>query len=112
MAGGRVSEAERAERVNAAARLLREGLAPGQAADVVAQRFGVSVRQARRYVEAAAAGPVEVPEPSVVFTVKLPESLATRVREHAHDSGATISAVVAGALTEFLARAGRGRRLR
>jgi hypothetical protein len=109
MAGGRVGGAERAERVNAAAELLASGVAPLEAARVVAQRFSVSVRQARRYVEAAAAGPVAVPETSVVFTVKLPASLAARVREHAHTSGVTISAVVARALTEFLHRAHRGR---
>ena len=49
-----------------------------------------------------------VPEASVVFTVKLPASLAARVREHARESGSTISAVVARALTEFLARGHRG----
>ena len=65
----------------------------------------VSARQARRYVDAAAAsGRVPVPEPSVVFTVKLPASLAGRVREHAHEAGLTISAVVAAALLEFLRR--------
>jgi hypothetical protein len=112
MAGGRVGDAERAERVNAAVALLASGTAPVEAAHVLAQRFSVSVRQARRYVAAAAAGPVEVPEASVVFTVKVPASLAARVRQHAHERGITISAVVARALTEFLQRAHRGRRSR
>ena len=106
---GRVGGSGRAERVNAAAELLGGGVAPVEAARIVAHRFSVSVRQARRYVEAAAAGPVAVPETSVVFTVKLPASLAARVREHAHERGVTISAVVARALTEFLQRANRGR---
>jgi hypothetical protein len=110
MAGGRVGGAEGAGRVNAAAELLESGVAPLEAARVLAQRFAVSVRQARRYVEAAAAGPVAVPEPSVVFTVKLPASLAERVREYARGSGVTISAVVARALTEFLHRARRAHR--
>jgi predicted transcriptional regulator len=48
-----------------------------------------------------------VPEPRVVFTVKLPGRLAAAVREHARASGRTISAVVAQALEEFLARARR-----
>src|SRR6266566_1636843 len=109
MAGGRVGDPQRAERVNAAAGLLGAGVSPVAAARVLAQRFSVSERQARRYVEAAAAGPVAVPETSVVFTVKLPASLAARVREHAHERGVTISAVVARALTEFLHRAYRGR---
>ena len=44
-----------------------------------------------------------VPEARVVFTVKLPASLADRVRERARQTGVTISALVAQALTEFLA---------
>lgn len=107
MAGGRVDGVEHAERVNAAAGLLAAGMAPVEAAHVVARRFSVSVRQGRRYVEAAGAGPVAVPEASVVFTVKVPASLAARVREHAHEQQVTISAAVARALTEFLQHAGR-----
>src|SRR5664280_1040441 len=112
MAGGRVGDVEHAERVSAAAGLLASGKAPLEAAHGVAQRFSVSVRQGRRYVEAAAGGPVEVPEARVVFTVKLPASLAARVREHAHEQGITISAVVARALIEFLQRAQSGQRSR
>ena len=39
------------------------------------------------------AGRVEVPEATVVFTVKLPARLAAAVREHARECGRTISAV-------------------
>ena len=75
---------------------------------MLAGRFGCSVRQARRYVDAAAArGRVMAPEATVVFTVKLPVRLATAVREHAGASGRTISAVVTQALEEFLARGRR-----
>ena len=79
-----------------------------EAARVLAARFGVSARQARRYVDqAAASGRVPVPEASVVFTVKLPAGLAGRVRAHARERGTTISAVVARALKEFFARGRR-----
>ncbi|MGB8201544.1 MAG: ribbon-helix-helix domain-containing protein, partial [Pseudonocardiaceae bacterium] len=62
---------------------------------------------------AVVGGGVPVPEPSVVFTVKLPAALAERVRAHARDSGSTISAVVTRALTEFVTRSSRrGRRSR
>jgi hypothetical protein len=74
---GRAGVGEFARRVNAAAELLESGMAVAQAARVLADRFGCSVRQARRYVDGAA-------------------------------RGATISALVAQALTEFLAR-GRSR---
>ena len=79
-----------------------------EAARVLAARFGVSERQARRYADqAGASGRAEVPEASVVFTVKLPAALAARVRAHARESGTTISAVVTRALKEFLARGRR-----
>ena len=109
MAGDRRAGAgEQAERVNAAAGLLESGVPVAEAAGVLAARFGVSVRQARRYADRAAVlGRVPVPEASVVFTVKLPAVLAARVREYARAGGTTISAVVTRALTEFLAR-GRG----
>lgn len=111
--GGRARAEQYAERVNAAVELA--GLPVAEAARVLAARFGLSERQARRYVDqAAVAGPVPVPVPtaSTVFTVRLPGQLASRVREHAAGSGRTISAVVAQALQEFLDRhrAGRPRR--
>jgi hypothetical protein len=104
----RAGGAEHATRVNAAADLLEAGAGAAEAARVLAGRLGCSARQARRYVDqAAASGRVPVPEPGLVFTVKLPVRLAAAVREHARASGRTISAVVAQALEEFLARGHR-----
>jgi acyl-CoA dehydrogenase len=79
------------------------------AARMLAGRFAVSQRQARRYVDHATSG-ARVPdaEATTVFTVRLPASLAARVRGRARESGGTISALVAQALTEFLAR-GQGK---
>src|SRR5664279_4891344 len=102
--GGRVAGVGYAERVNAAAELAESGVSGVEATRTLAARYQVSARQARRYVDAATSGRVPVPEPSVVFTVKLPASLAVRVREHAREAGLTISAVVAAALLEFLRR--------
>lgn len=109
--GDRVDGAEFARRVNAAADLLDTGIPVLAAAHAMAERYGVSVRQARRYVEqAVAAGRVEVPETSVVFTVKLPGSLADQVRVHARENQDTISAVVARALSQFLEHEDAGKR--
>jgi len=106
---GRADAGEYAVRVNAAADLLASGSSVAECAQVLASRFGISVRQAHRYAEqAAASGPTAVPESMVVFTVKLPAPLVARVRERARETGTTISAVVAQALSEFLA----GRRKR
>ncbi|MGD0377715.1 MAG: ribbon-helix-helix protein, CopG family [Streptosporangiaceae bacterium] len=105
---GRAGGGERAERINAAAELAAAGVPAAEAARLLAARFGCSHRQARRYADqAAASGPVAVPEPAAVFTVKLPVRLAAAVREHAAASGRTISAVVAQALEEFLERGRR-----
>lgn len=105
---GRAGGGEFAERVNAAADLLDEGAVAADAARLLAERFGCSPRQAHRYVQRATRlGHVTVPAQVVVFTVKLPVPLVARVRAHAASSGRTISAVVAQALEEFLARARR-----
>ena len=61
--------------------------------------FAILVPQRR-----ARLGRAEVPQDTVVFTVKLPAGLAARVRAHARQAGLAISAVVAQALEEFLAR--------
>jgi predicted DNA-binding transcriptional regulator YafY len=108
MAGSRADDVQYAERVNAAADLIAGDVSAMDAATALAARFGVSTRQARRYVDqASSTGRRLVPEGSVVFTVKLPASLAVRVREQAARSEVAISALVAQALTEFLASGSR-----
>lgn len=98
-----------ARRINAAGKLLARGPDVPEVARRLAQRYGLSERQARRYVEQARdGGEVEVPKPKAVFTVKLPLDLVRRVRNQAKRTGQTISAVVAQALREFLDRVGAG----
>lgn len=109
----RAGAEQHAERVNAAAALSGEGLLVAQAARQLAAQFGISVRQARRYVDQAGqSGRVPVPTATSAFTVKLPITLVDAVRRHAAGSGRTISAVVAQALTEFLAGHQHGKRPR
>jgi predicted HicB family RNase H-like nuclease len=104
----RAGGGEHAARINAAAGLAEAGVPAAEAARVLAARFGCSQRQARRYVDqAAASGRVPVPEEAAVFTVRVPARLADAVREHARASGRTISAVAAQALEEFLERGRR-----
>jgi hypothetical protein len=105
---GRADGEEFAGRVNAAVGLVASGATVADAARVLAARFGVSVRQGRRYVEHAAAGRVVVPEATVVFTVKVPVSVVAAVRARAGDTGVTISALVTRALTDDLRRVARG----
>jgi hypothetical protein len=109
--GRRARADQRAQRVNAAAELLDAGLELAQASRDLARRFRLSERQARRYLERARSeGAVEVPQPTSVFTVKLPRGLIERLRSYAHGSGRTLSSIVAQALEEFLGRVRAGPR--
>lgn len=110
MVGRRADAGEYAERVNAAADLVDAGVDVAEACRVLASRFGLSQRQARRYVERAVhSGPVAAARVTTVFTVKLPIEVARQIREFAKVSGQTISTVVSQALQEFLSR-GAGQR--
>lgn len=105
--GRRASGEQRARRVNAAAELLDAGVGAAEACRQVAGRFGLSERQARRYVDRARQrGAVAVPEPTVVLSVRLPASVADRLRAAASASGGTSSGLVAQAVAELLDRLG------
>jgi hypothetical protein len=94
-----------AERVNRALGLLRR-LPPAAVLRTLARQYSVSPRQARRYVDAAQEHPagVPVPEATVVFTVKLPVSLARRLRALARTTGESLSALVTRGLQDWLQR--------
>jgi hypothetical protein len=100
-----------AQRVNRAVALLRRFPVPAVLRGLV-QRYEVSLRQARRYVDVAQHHPqgVPVPEPTVVFTVKLPVELVRRVRSRARATGSSLSALVARALEDWLERVRPGPR--
>ena len=100
----RASGPEQAKRVNAAIALLNRHAGVTAVVSAMMRRFGISRRQAYRYVQKAEESqePMQMPEQKVVFTVKLPKSLARRIRRFAGSSGQTLSAVVARALELFL----------
>jgi hypothetical protein len=108
----RSPQAELAERVNAARSLLREGFSRDEALPVIMDRFGVSRRQAYRYIEEALRikRTVPIPEGKVVFTVKVPESLVSLIRHVANATGESLSVIVTQALKAFLKRRGYGRK--
>jgi hypothetical protein len=98
---------EYAERVNRAAVLLRVR-SPADAVRALQAEFGLSERQARRYVNAGLGRPdgVPVPERTAVFTVRLAPSLIGALRERASATGQTLSAVTAEAVRSYLTSAG------
>src|SRR5919106_4265320 len=101
----RARVAQYAERVNRALGLLRR-FPPAGVLRARARRYRVSPRQARRYVEAAQEHPegLPLPEATVVFTVKLPVSLARRLRALARTTGESLSSLVTRGREDWLHR--------
>jgi Arc/MetJ-type ribon-helix-helix transcriptional regulator len=100
----RSTRAQKAERVRTARRLLADEIGMAEAAMALSRTFGLSRRQAYRYLEQARAG---MPTPlaaenSITITLKMPESLARAVRAHASEHGVTTSEVVRQAVARFL----------
>ena len=108
----RSPQVELAERVNVTRSLLKEGSSRDETLSMIMDRFGVSRRQAYRYVEEALRikHTVPVPERKVVFTVKVPESVVSLIRHVANATGESLSAIVTRALKAFLKRRGYGRK--
>lgn len=90
--------------MNAAYSMLQRDTGWSEATQVLAQKFGLSERQAYRYLEEAARlkEPVEVTETTVPITIKLPVKTARLLRAYARSSGLTIGTIVTRALASFL----------
>jgi Arc/MetJ-type ribon-helix-helix transcriptional regulator len=99
----RSTRVQKAERLRAARRLLADEIGMAEAAMALSRAFGLSRRQAYRYLELARAGTSSPPaENSVTITLKMPESLARGLRDHASKCGVTTSEVVRQAVVTFL----------
>ncbi len=100
----RSNRTDKARQLNAAYSMLRRAIALPEAMQALAREFGLSERQAYRYLEEAARlkGPVEVSEATVPITIKLPVRTARLLRAYARSSGLTIGAIVTRALASFL----------
>ncbi len=74
---------------------------------MLSREFGLSRRQAYRYLqEARAIGHrVTVSEASVAITLKIPGSVARELRAYATSSGLTLGEIVARAVSRFLSAA-------
>src|SRR5215831_14385356 len=100
----RSTDAQKAERLNAAHRLLARGTELADAATMLSRDFGLSRRQAYRYLEEAQAigHPVAVTEPSVPITLKIPGSVVHDLRRYSAASGLTLGDIVARAILRFI----------
>lgn len=100
----RSSNTERAQRLNAAFDLLARGYTLADAAAALIQQFGLSRRQAYRYLQEAQGidGPLPISSPTVPITIKIPKDVVTQLRSYAQTSGMTIGEIVARAVLSFL----------
>jgi predicted DNA-binding transcriptional regulator YafY len=100
----RSSDTERAERINAALAFLKQRQSPAAAARALAAQYGISKRQAYRYVhEAKDLGrQVSIPAKKMAFTVKLSQELIQALRQYARSTGQSLSEIVTEALEAFL----------
>ena len=100
----RSTKADKARLLNAAHRLFERKMALSEAAQRLSGEFGLSRRQAYRYLEQAAdlGQPVPVEEASIPITLKLPPSTVRLLRSYAARSGLTLGEIMARALRAFL----------
>jgi hypothetical protein len=101
----RSTRRQKADRLRAARRLLADGTGMAEAAMALSREFGLSRRQAYRYLKLARAGTSAPPvaENSITITLKMPESLAGNLRAHASKHSLTTSEVIRRAVSAFLA---------
>jgi len=99
----RSTKTDKARQLNAAHRLLERNVALPEAAQNLSRKFGLSLRQAYRYLEEAARleRPVEITEATVPITLKLPPTTIRLLRAYAKSSGLTLGTIVARALELF-----------
>ena len=105
----RSSASERAERINAARMLLDKDASSSETVAELRSVYGMSRRQAYRYVGIAKSleHPVPTPKSTIAFTVKVPVELVDAVREKARSTGRSISEIVSEALERLLSRGRR-----
>ena len=99
----RSTRSQKAERLNAARKLLAMSFDVSEAAMTLSRDLGLSRRQAYRYLEQARSGaPRAAPEASITITLKMPASLARDLRAQATASQVTTSEIVRRAVSSFL----------
>ena len=103
---GRSTNSLRAERINTALGLLQYSESLAAAARTMVEAYGMSKRQAYRYLQEAQAQPqpLRIPEQKIAFTVKLPPAIVEEARQHARQHAQSLSHVVEQALEAYLQR--------
>lgn len=107
---GKSSNLERAKRINSARAFINRYDTAAKSVSAMIDQYGISKRQAYRYIQEAKiiGKDVPIPDTKIAFTVKLSQNLIQALREHAKDTGKTLSEIVARSLEAFLQN-GQGR---
>ena len=104
----RSSHSEMVQRLNAAFHLIVCGHTLVDAALALTEQFGLSRRQAYRYLQQAQSmvSPIAGGEPNIPITIKLPADVAAQLRTFSATSDLTIGEIVAHAVRAFLTKVG------
>ena len=100
----RSSTSERTQRINAALTLINKYKSFSRANKALAEKYGISKRQAYRYIQEAmkVGKQIPVPDTKIAFTVKLSRKLVKELRQYAKSKGQRLSDVVTHALEALL----------
>jgi hypothetical protein len=100
----RSTKTQQALNLNAAHGLLSRGSSVAEAATLLAQERGISLRQAYRYLQDARAlgRAMPVGEPSVPATFKIPRDVLAQLRAYSRRSGLPLSVIVTEAIEKRL----------
>jgi hypothetical protein len=103
---GRSTNSLRAERINTALELLQQYESLAAAARTMVEAYGMSKRQAYRYLQEAQAQrqPLPIPEHNIEYTVTLPPTIVEETRQQARQRGKSLSHLVEQALEAYLQR--------
>jgi hypothetical protein len=105
----RSTQAQKAQRLNAAYRLLERQMSMAEAAALLSREEAISLRHAYRYLKTAAKlkQPVAIGEPALPITFKIPADVIRALRAYTETHDLTLSEVVTRAITQFVARVRR-----
>ena len=107
----RSTNCEKLQRLNRAFELLAEKSTISHVTKTLVKQFGISPRQASRYLQVAQhmGHPAPVAEPTIPITIKIPRDVVLKLRSYAQTSNLTIGEIVThGVLTFLIAKGYHG----
>jgi hypothetical protein len=104
----RSTNREKSQRQNRAFELLADGHPTNRAAEILIGQFGISLRQAHRYLLEAqrAAHPIPLAESTIPMTIKIPKDVAWKLRTYARANNLTIGEIISCSLLAYLSSEG------